>query len=689
MASLFPDLENDIFISYRQNDNKYDGWVTEFVANLSRELEATVKEKINVYFDENPRDGLLETHNVDKSLANRLKSLIFIPVLSQTYCDTKCYAWQNEFLAFNKLAREDRFGREIRLRNGNVASRILPVRIHELDPGDLKLIQEEIGGPLRAIDFFFREPGVNRPLRPQDQEDRNFSKTIYRNQVNKIANSVRDMIYSLRDQVSTDRGIPNDIKPSPVSSDKSIAVLPFVNMSNDPEQEYFSDGISEEIINTLVQVPELKVAGRTSAFSFKNKNEDLRSIGEKLNVNTILEGSVRKSGNRIRVTAQLIEASTGFHLWSQKFDRELNDVFIIQDEIAGSIVNNLQITLAGKPVKPKERPQTQNVEAYQLYLKGMSLFYKRGLHIIDGLKCFEEALNLDPEYALALTGLADSYTMLCLHGYIPPEEAWPRAIKAAKHAIQAEPDLAEAHNAQGIIALFFEHNGEKAETAFVKALELKPGFLQARCWYGLFYLRDFKHNSREALRHARIAVEFDPLSSYAQSILCLTATDAGLFNEAIEPGQKSIEFDRESFLAWYTMAYCHQTFGNFSKAIEEYKYAINISGRHCWAVAGLLCILAQPSEYQHKEEAEFLYRELITRSRTGYVPPMILAIAAANLCKNEAAVSFIKEGLERHDPYFIQLASNGASNKAVFNIPGISELLKSIGIESNPNLYNL
>jgi TolB-like protein len=168
-------------------------------------------------------------------------------------------------------------------------------------------------------------------------------------------------------------------------------------MSNDPEQEYFSDGISEEIINTLVQIPGLKVAGRTSAFSFKNRNEDLRSIGEKLNVNTILEGSIRKSGNRIRITAQLIEASTGNHMWSQKYDRELNDVFLIQDEIAKAIVGQLQLTLEGKPAYLKERLQTQNVEAYQQYLKGRAYFYKRGVDMFEGIRCFEEALKIDPD----------------------------------------------------------------------------------------------------------------------------------------------------------------------------------------------------------------------------------------------------------------------------------------------------
>ena len=202
MASFFPDLENDIFISYRQNDNKYDGWVAEFVFNLNKELEATIKEKITVYFDGNPHDGLLETHNVDKSLSNKLRSLIFIPVLSQTYCDTDSYAWKHEFLAFNNMALEDRFGRDITLRNGNVISRILPIRIHDLDLNDLNMVQDAVGGPLRSIDFFFRETGVNRPLRPDDQEEKNFKRTSYRNQVNKLANSIKEILFSLQEQAA-------------------------------------------------------------------------------------------------------------------------------------------------------------------------------------------------------------------------------------------------------------------------------------------------------------------------------------------------------------------------------------------------------------------------------------------------------------------------------------------------------
>lgn len=679
MASLIPGYEYDIFVSYRQKDNKHDGWVTEFVNNLKGDLETTFKEDVSIYFDENPIDGLLETYSVDKSLEAKLKCLIFIPVLSQTYCDPKSYAWQHEFLLFNRLASEDLFGRDVLLRNGNVASRILPIKIHDLDPNDMRLLQDELGGPLRAIDFFFKEPGVNRPLKPQDDGDKNLNKIKYRNQVNKIANSVKEIIISIQN--------PDKFNLQPLanlhrtdSSVKSIAILPFVNMSNDPEQEYFSDGISEEIINMLVQIPTLKVAGRTSAFSFKNRNEDLRLIGENLNVNTILEGSVRKSGNRIRITAQLIEVSTGFHLWSQKFDRELNDVFIIQDEIAKAIVEQLQVTLEGKPAMTKERLQTQNIEAYQLYLKGMAFFYKRGTHMFEGIRCFENALNIDPDYALALAGMADSYTMLCLHSYMQPEEAWPRATAAANSALELGPELAEVHSAIAIIALLFERNWARAETEFLTALSLNQRYLQARCWYALFYLQMVRCDHEEALKHARLAVEYDPLSSYAQGVLSVVASSALLHEVGIALAKRSVEYDQESFGAWYYLGYSYHCAGDIASAIHAYKQAINLSGRHNWALTHLLSLLLEPSEYQQVEEANYIYGELLTKEKTGYLSPFLLAIASAELGKNEVAIQYTSQALSRHDPLFALAVAGRPDNKAFRAIPKIVEMMKSIGL---------
>jgi TolB-like protein/Tfp pilus assembly protein PilF len=194
MPSLVPGFEYDIFVSYRQKDNKYDGWVTEFVSNLRRELEATFKEDVSLYFDENPHDGLLDTHHVDKSLERKLHCLIFIPILSRTYCDPRSFAWNNEFLAFRNLAKADSLGMEVRVSSGNVASRILPIRVYDLDPSDQALFERETGSALRAIDFIFRSAGVNRPLKADDSRADNQAKTYYRDQVNKVANAIKGIV---------------------------------------------------------------------------------------------------------------------------------------------------------------------------------------------------------------------------------------------------------------------------------------------------------------------------------------------------------------------------------------------------------------------------------------------------------------------------------------------------------------
>ncbi len=200
MSSIIEGYNYDIFISYRQKDNKGDGWVTMFVENLKGELEATFKEDVSVYFDANPHDRLQETHNVDKSLENKLKCLIFIPVLSQTYCDPGSYAWQNEFLPFIKMADNDRFGKDVRLRSGNVASRILPVRIHDLDQEDIELFEKQTGSVLRPMDFVFStSAGVNRPLQAdEDHPIDNLNKTYYRDQLNKVARAIKELILAMR-----------------------------------------------------------------------------------------------------------------------------------------------------------------------------------------------------------------------------------------------------------------------------------------------------------------------------------------------------------------------------------------------------------------------------------------------------------------------------------------------------------
>ena len=677
MPSIVPGYEYDIFVSYRQKDNKYDGWVTEFVNNLRKELEATFKEVVSIYYDENPQDGLLETHHVEDSIQGKLKCLVFISILSKIYCDTKSYAWNNELLPFIKLAGEDDFGLRVRLPNGNVASRVIPVRIHEIDTSDKALLESEIG-QLRCVDFIFKTPGVNRPLRAiEDHPFDNLKPIFYRDQINKLANAIREIVFSMNQKDWNVARLDHANKSKVESDDtrskqKSIAVLPFVNMSNDADQDYFSDGISEEIINTLVQIPGLNVAGRTSSFSFKNKNEDIRIIAEKLDVDYVLEGSVRKGGNLIRITVQLIEASTGYHHWSEKYDRELHDVFAIQDEIAKAIVDKLKITFSDQPGKPIERVQTHNVEAYQLYLKGRALYYKRGIEMFEALRCFEAALKVDPDYALAWAGLTDTYSMLCLHSFIPPEEVWPKALHAANRAFETGPDLSESHSALGTIALLYERNWEKAEQEYLTALELNPKYMQARTWYSLFYLCQVRVLNDQAIEQATIAVQNDPLSSYAHSILALVKAKSGS-GSGVQDASQAVEYDRGSFLAWYILGNCYHWSGQFSRASEALIYSLEISGRHAWARTSLLVNYVDD---QQLTKAEIIYNELMLRASTGHVLPSLLAMASAALNKKDDAIRYAYEAYERHDPFQTQSSKFWPDSKYLMKIPAYSEILR-------------
>jgi len=210
MSSVVEGYNYDIFISYCQKDNKHDGWVSEFVESLKGELESNFKEDISVYFDINPHDGLLETHDVDESLKDKLKCMVFIPIISRTYCDPKTFAWEHEFKAFIELVSNDRFGLKVKLPNGNVASRVLPVSIYDLDPDDINLCASVLGSVLRGIDFIYAEQGVNRPLKPEDDDKSNLNKTKYRDQVNKVALAIKDIIRSIKAPNTSDKAINKD-----------------------------------------------------------------------------------------------------------------------------------------------------------------------------------------------------------------------------------------------------------------------------------------------------------------------------------------------------------------------------------------------------------------------------------------------------------------------------------------------
>ena len=250
-------------------------------------------------------------------------------------------------------------------------------------------------------------------------------------------------------------------------------------MSADAENEYFCDGLAEELLNALAKIEALRVAARTSAFSFKGKETDVREIGRKLNVSVVLEGSVRKSGNRLRITAQLINVTDGYHLWSERYDRQIEDLFEIQDEVTLAVVDALKLKLLSSEKASLLKQRTENTEAYQLYLKGRYYWHQRTEEAVKkGIECFEQAIDIDPNYALAYAGLADSCSLLGLSEYsaLSPTEAFPKAKQASVKALEIDNTVAEAHVSLAFGRMYFDWDFQRAESEYQQAIELNPSY---------------------------------------------------------------------------------------------------------------------------------------------------------------------------------------------------------------------
>jgi len=358
-------------------------------------------------------------------------------------------------------------------------------------------------------------------------------------------------------------------KGSP-SDNKSIAVLPFVNMSSDPEQEYFSDGISEEIINMLAQVPKLKVMGRTSSFAFKGKNMDLKLIGEQLNVGYLLEGSVRKSGNKLRITAQLINVADGAHMYSEKFDRELEDIFDIQDEISVEILDAIKIKLLGAEKEAFLKNYTDNVEAYQLYLQGryhVNKFTPDGF--LKAIEFFDQAIAIDANYAIAYAEKSFCHHNLYYFNWIASEETMLMAIQAAHKALQLDDEISESHLAVGRIQLHYNWNVRDAMASFKKALAFNPNSAEVHVQLG-FCLSLYGENE-EAKSHALIAENLDPLSILNLWYLTGIYQFARDYDTVLVNGQKLIDLEPNFFAGHMRLGDGYLESGNYPDAIREYK----------------------------------------------------------------------------------------------------------------------
>jgi len=460
-----------------------------------------------------------------------------------------------------------------------------------------------------------------------------------------------------------------------VSNDQSIAVLPFVDMSPAKDQEYFSDGMSEELLNLLSKIPGLKVISRTSSFSFKGKNEDVRNIGEALGVENILEGSIRKSGNTIRITAQLIEARKGTHLWSETYDREMKDVFALQDEISKMIVDILKIELTGKQATRVARGFTKNTEAYEDYLKGR---YHWNMRTDDGIKkaigYFEDAIKKDSNYAAAYSGLADTYLTLYDYDLMSLDESTSKAKEAAQKALKINPMLAEAHNSLAHINLH-EWKWENAEKGFQHAIELDPAYVLAHHWYALCLTAIGKSN--EAVNEMKKARELDPLSTRINADLGMAYLAAGRYDEAIGQEQKTLELNPKSGTAVWIRGMAYQQKKMFGEAIKDFQHALELSPGDPNYLAALGHVYASSG---NTSAARNVLDTMFVVNKKEHVSPFFFALVFAGLNDKEKALEWLEKSYEEKSGSVRYLKMEPRLQN-LRNEPRYSALMKKIGLE--------
>jgi adenylate cyclase len=378
-------------------------------------------------------------------------------------------------------------------------------------------------------------------------------------------------IYEVMIVANTDSFNFNIKEQAQKSSEKSIVVLPFENMSPEKDQDYFCDGITEEIINTLAHIDRLKVIARTTSFAFKGKYADVRNIGKELGVETILEGSLRKSGDKLRITAQLIRVSDGSHIWSQKYDREMKDVFEIQDEISLAIVEELKIQLFEEERIQILKSKTQNLEAYNYYLKGR--FYWNNSRTKEGIektiRYYEQAIEADPGYALAYAGLSIAYTVSVDWGYMQANKALPKIKEFQTKALDLDNTLAENHSSLMYSYTFIEWNWNEAELEYRKAVELNPNSPEVHHIYAIFQI--CLGNFDKAIEHNSMARELDPLSlifNFASGLILYMSRH---YDDAIKQFQKTLTLDNNFIPAYFWASFCYLQKGLYVETIEEYQ----------------------------------------------------------------------------------------------------------------------
>jgi serine/threonine-protein kinase len=468
------------------------------------------------------------------------------------------------------------------------------------------------------------------------------------------------------------------LPPRDTADARSIAVIPFENMNGDEENEYFSDGITEDIITQLSKIGDLRVISRNSSMRYKGSQKDIREIGRELGVGTILEGSVRREGDEVRVVAQLIDVRSDNHLWAEDYDRELTNVFDIQSDVAQQIALALRATLSPQEKRRIERKQTENLDAYSAYIRGRHHWNKRSLSDYEkSIEYFEEAIRHDTEYALAYAGLADTYLMLQIWHFGPPEELMPKAHEAALKAVEIDDNLGEAHTSLAAVNHWYLWDWNAAEREYLRAIELNPSYANAHHWYS-FFLRDMGRHA-DAVDEVRVAQKLDPLSLIIKTNVALIAyTDVGRYEEAIAEILLVLDKDPSFYPAHERLAFTYEVAGRYEDAAAEHIRAHVVSGRFNehqgaeWQAA-----------YDQSGWEGFLswqWEEMFVGSDSVYFCSFDIAYQLVRLGRNDEALQWLERAYEERSSEMSQLGRD-SSLAPLRQDPRFTELLQKMKLQ--------
>lgn len=456
----------------------------------------------------------------------------------------------------------------------------------------------------------------------------------------------------------------------------SIAVLPLDNLSNDPEQEYFTDGMTDALITELAKISALRVISRASVMHYKGSNKTMPEIAKELNVDAVVEGSVLRVGERVQITAQLIQTQPEQHLWAQTYDRHLRDILSLHTDLARTIANQVNVKLT-----PGEQIRLTNVDiidpdAYHAYLLGRYHQNKQGTseEIWRCLDYFQEAINKDSSYAVAYTGLADAYSFLGCFGYLTPKDAFAKAKTAALKALEMDDQLAEAHTSLGFILLHHEWDWVGAKAELERAIELRPGYALAHHLYADYCGAQKRFN--EALKHRKISIQFDPLSVHQYTNFGWSYHSSHQYDEAIAQYQRAIEMDPGTIASHYLLGQVYALKGMYQEAIEEHKKAVNQSGNHPAVLAALGHTYAMAGK---KKEAQEILDDLLTRARTQYISAYSIAVIYNGLGNKKETLAWIEKAIEERDGWLANWLNVDPRLDNLRNDPKFADLLRKVG----------